>query len=198
MHPRNSQWWFRCKQNYSTYLDNVNTRIVEFGSYNINGTLRDDIFDKYSQYIGVDWRSQDKYVDVVSLAHEVKLNQKFDAVISASMLEHDPHWADSLVNMVSLMEDDGIMALSWGAALNTIHCLAEAPDGLFHPLRAGLVINKLREHGLYVHEFGYEGLIFPNDEVNPSMGEVVLVAFKDVQYAVGEQSIGELVPEDVA
>jgi len=199
MHKRNEQWWNRCKNTYGIYLNNKASKIIEFGSYNINGSLR-DMFACHEFYLGIDWRPQTRYVDIVSLAHELKLDQKFDAVISASMLEHDPYWEKSLANMLSYMKDDGIMILSWGAALNAPHCLAEAPDGHFHSLKAGSVINKLRELGMYIHEFWYEGLLYPDPQNTyaTGMGEVALLAFKDAKYARGEQTINELLPEDRA
>lgn len=197
MHYRNELWWKHCKEKYSKYLNNKNSKMIEFGSYNINGSIK-DIFTEHSEYLGIDWRPQEGYVDIVSLAHELSIDHKFNVVLSASMLEHDPYWDKSLSNMLSLMEDDGIMLLSWGAALNSPHCFAESPDGLFHGLKAGLLIRKLEELGMYIHEFRYEGLFCPNlsDTTYNGMGEVVLVAFKNKEYSTGDKEIDFLLDED--
>jgi len=91
------------------------------------------------------------------LAHEVPFGpETFDTVVSASMLEHDPHWMKSLNKMVGVMKQDGIFVISWGAGLNGPHGLDEAPDGRFHALKASYVINLLEIFGLYIHEFQYE------------------------------------------
>jgi SAM-dependent methyltransferase len=180
--------------------------VVEFGSYNINGSIRD--WCSCSDYTGVDWIAG-PCVDLVSLAHEVLFPpETFDTVLSASMLEHDPYWEWSIGKMIEVMKPDGILAISWGAAKNPPHHFETAPDGKFHALRAGLVLDLLQKFSLYIHEFQYERSIcfasgddeFINIHAKPNpaygMGEVILVAFKDKMYASGEQMIEPLIDED--
>ena len=152
MHIANSIFWKYVSNNFSPYF---NDDILEFGSYNINGTIK-DYFNKSKNYVGIDWR-EGPCVDVVGLAHEIKFDYKARAVFSASMLEHDPFWRKSLKNMINHLTDDGILVLTWGSAKNDIHCLPEAPDGKFHSLKAELVMNFLTENGFTIHTAVYDG-----------------------------------------
>jgi SAM-dependent methyltransferase len=149
-------------------------------------------------------------VDLVSLAHEVPFPpETFDTVLSASMLEHDPYWERSIKKMVETLKPDGLLGISWGAARNTPHEFATAPDGEFHALKAGLVLSLLKNLDIYIHEFQYERSITEQVKDDPSftvhrledpeygLGTVVLVAFKDKKYATGEQLINPLQEWDV-
>ena len=207
MHFENRLFWQRCSERYPRYFNDP-SKVIEFGSYNINGTIRD--WCKCSDYTGVDWIAG-PCVDLVSLAHQVPFGPRmFDTVLSASMLEHDPYWEWSLAKMIEVMKKDGILAISWGASRNPPHHFETAPDGKFHALKAGLALNLLQKLGLYIHEFQYERSIcfasgdeeFINIHARPNpmygKGEVVLIAFKDKENAVGEQIIEPLIDEDRA
>lgn len=151
MHVANKIFWKYIAEEFSDYF---NEDIIEFGSYNVNGTIR-DYFKNYKRYIGVDWRSG-PCVDVVGLAHEVKFDFKTKAILSASMLEHDPYWEKSLDNMINHLSPEGILVLTWGSAKNIMHYLEEAPDGKFHPLKAGEVINYLTLKNLKIYISVYD------------------------------------------
>lgn len=197
MHIANMKAWLYCKAKYAKYFSEVDN-IVEFGSHNVNGTIR-NLFSGYKKYIGIDWRAGPN-VDMVSLAHEAPLNDLFDTVASSSLLEHDPYWEKTIRKMVSSLKEDGCIMLSWGSALNPQHCHEHACDGLFHPLPVKSVTDLLEQLGVYVHELKYEGNIpgvLDEDCVsNRGMGEVVLIAFKDKKYALGDRNLDELTPED--
>jgi len=181
MHRANLLYWQHCAAKYARHFS-APSKAIEFGSYDINGSIR-QVFD-VEDYTGLDWRAG-PCVDVVSLAHEYDpRGQKYDTIVSASMLEHDPHWEESISNMVKMMKVDGILILTWGAGLNVEHCLEEAPDGKFHCLKAGKVLNLLERLGLYVHELRYERLFVDSNNLRvrwgaagDGMGEVGLVAF---------------------
>ena len=180
MHPANKLFWSNCKVRYPRYFEE-NNRVLEFGSYDINGSIR-PLFQS-RDYVGIDWRPGPN-VDHVSLAHNVRLSDA-DVVVSASMLEHDPYWAMSLETMVLHLRTEGLMILSWGAARNREHCLAEAPDGLFHALPAGRVLRQLQKLGMVVHEFWYESSLATMGFARNSdgTGEVGLVAFVQCSQA---------------
>lgn len=200
MHELNRRFWSMCSEKYPQYFHG-RPRVLEVGSLNVNGSLRDH-FEDITTYIGVDWRPG-PCVDVVSFAHEMEFDEPFNTVISASMLEHDPYWEDSIPKMVSLLRDDGALFLSWGAALNLVHCLIAGPDGKFHALPAGKVINLLTKMGLYIHEFRYESSFRSRRERRKrrkssggGRGEVGLVAFKDKSCATGESVIDMMLDAD--
>lgn len=189
MHEANKEFWRRTKALYPEFFSNRN--VIELGSMNICGTVR-DFFDD-CKYTGVDWR-EGAGVDVVSLVHDLNLGQRFDVVISASMLEHDPYWKLSLDKMVELLAPHGILLLSWGAAENVTHHEGTAPDGKFHSLPAGLVLRHLEERDIYVHQFVYEETLL--DGAGADAGCVALVAFKDPMLARGSRSVAELKASD--
>ena len=146
MHLANRIFWKYVSEELPSFF---NEDIIEFGSYNINGTIR-NYFKNCKRYIGVDWRSGN-CVDMVGLAHEVKFDFKARAILSASMLEHDPYWEKSLDNMINHLKADGILVLTWGAAKNRKHCLKESPDGGFHCLKVEKVVNYLTSRNLKIY-----------------------------------------------
>lgn len=71
--------------------------VVEMGSLNINGTVR-DFFDA-SYYLGVDV-GPGPDVDLVAQGQDVDLpDDHFDVAISAECFEHNPEWAATFANM---------------------------------------------------------------------------------------------------
>ena len=193
MHVANLAFWNYCKERYARYFSG-NVSVLEVGSFNVNGTVRQ--FFSVGKYVGVDWRAGEG-VDVVSFAHEMAL-EEFDCVISASMLEHDPYWMKSLSKMVQHLKKDGILLLSWGAALNLPHEFHTAVDGEFHPLPAKRVLDLLMVLGIHVQEFHYEGNLFPELIAPPLLGngEVVLVGFLDPNL-LNNPELDELLAEDM-
>ena len=207
MHYENRLFWSRTVRQYPRYFQDP-SRVIEFGSLNINGSLRD--FFHVTDHVGIDWRPG-PCVDVVSLAHEAPFEaETFDTVLSASMLEHDPHWKESLDKMISVMKPEGILVLTWGAARNPRHHPEAAPDGGFHALKAGLVIEALKAAGIYIHVFQYERTLCLDYDDEPfkeahrvrenplyGMGETVLIGFKDKAQASGPRILEDLMPEDM-
>lgn len=192
MHMANRLFWARCATRYPRHFTSP-ARVVECGSYDVNGSIRD--YFTATNYVGVDWRPGPG-VDLISLTHELTFPPaSFDAVVSASMLEHDPYWEQSLAKMVELMKPDGILIITWGSALNGVHELGTAPDGQFHALPAGRAIRALRNLGIHVREFQYERTILREAgiEDGTGRGEVALVGFK---VPVEPVQIDDLLPED--
>lgn len=179
MHQANREWWKYCEEKYNKYFHGQ-VDVIEFGSFNVNGTLRDH-FPNPKSYIGVDWR-EGPCVDLVSFASEVNFDdhRKFDTVISSSMLEHDSQWQNSLANMARQLKENGIMILSWGSSKCKPHCVKHhAVDHKFHPLPAGLVIDFLSEVcELHINEFSYETRFGGNDEY------ACLVVFRNIRNAM--------------
>jgi hypothetical protein len=85
-------------------------RILEIGSYDVNGTIR-SLFAGSSEYVGIDL-TEGPGVDVVSFGHEYTADAPFDAAISGECFEHDPHWVDTLTNMIGLTRPGGLVAFT--------------------------------------------------------------------------------------
>lgn len=105
-HLQQQQFFDRVKESYPEHFKGIS--VVDFGSLDINGSLKDMFVDCH--YTGVDIRPG-KNVDVVCMAHRF-VGEPVDTVVSGEMLEHDEHWLESLLNMYALLKDGGLMAIS--------------------------------------------------------------------------------------
>lgn len=86
-------------------------RILEIGSYDVNGTIRNS-FAAASEYVGVDL-DKGPGVDRVGYGHEVAdPDGSMDVTISGECFEHDPHWRDTFANMVRLTRPGGLVAFT--------------------------------------------------------------------------------------
>jgi SAM-dependent methyltransferase len=87
----------------------VNRRVLEIGSYNVNGTVRD--FFEGCDYTGIDV-FPGPCVDVVCSGHEYTA-EPFDVVISCEMFEHNPHWQQTLNNIAfNLLKPGGLFVMT--------------------------------------------------------------------------------------
>jgi hypothetical protein len=74
-----------------------NSKVLEVGSLDINGTVRDFFTD--CDYTGVDL-SEGPGVDVVGQGQELTYPDNFfDFSVSAECFEHNPFWAETFINM---------------------------------------------------------------------------------------------------
>lgn len=86
-------------------------RIIEIGSYDVNGTVR-TIFTGAAEYVGVDL-TPGPGVDLVGFGHEVDhATASYDVAISGECFEHDPFWIRTLSNMVRLTRPGGLVAFT--------------------------------------------------------------------------------------
>jgi SAM-dependent methyltransferase len=80
-------------------------RVLEIGSYDINGTIRDLFTD--CDYTGLDL-CEGKGVDVVESGSTYYSKNKFDTIISCEALEHDINWIDTIINSIRLLKPNGL------------------------------------------------------------------------------------------
>ena len=204
MHPFNRHFWKYASERYSRWFNHP-SRVLECGSLNINGSIREHFHVK--EYVGLDWRPGPD-VDCVSLVHNAPFGTAtFDTIASASMLEHDPHWRMSVTKMAELMKLDGIMILTWAAALANPHELQSAPDGAYHGLKAEELFRHVGAIGLYIHQFQYERTVY-NQQSPEQLGfteltggyygldYAVLVAFHSPAHVVGFRMIDPFMDAD--
>ncbi len=136
-------------------------RVVEFGSYDINGTPR-PFFEPGTDYRGLDWRAGPA-VDVVCIAHEYSPLGKFDTVISTSMLEHDPHWEASLRRMVHVLKPGGSLLVTAAGVGFPVHELHTAPPALgVENHYRGITVKDVVENVLFLRDF--EEVVAEEDE----------------------------------
>lgn len=106
-------------------------RVVEIGSYDLNGSAREVLQPGTASYVGVDWR-EGPGVDVVSLGHayQPEPGQWFDVAVSCQALEHDPHWRATLARLVKLVaspDRDGWVIVTCAGPGYVPHELDTAP-----------------------------------------------------------------------
>lgn len=91
-------------------------RVLEIGSYNVNGSARDVIIPYGPcEYVGVDQQEQAGYVDLVLGAEEVAGYfgmESFDVVVSTEMLEHAKDWKGAVESMKSVLKPGGLLVLT--------------------------------------------------------------------------------------
>lgn len=94
-HPEQRVFFEQTKERFPQYFKDV--YVLEVGSLNINGTVR-DFFDA-AHYLGVDV-AEGQGVDLVSAGQDLKFPDNwFDVAVSAECFEHNPQWLETFINM---------------------------------------------------------------------------------------------------
>lgn len=105
-HAEQLTWVTNLKTQFPDFF--VNKRVLEVGSLNINGSIRQFFTD--CDYTGIDiGPGQD--VDVVCSGHEFDA-PSFDVAASCECFEHNPFWAQTFLNMWRLLKPDGLLFMS--------------------------------------------------------------------------------------
>jgi SAM-dependent methyltransferase len=96
-HPEQREFFEQVKAEFPDWFTGS---VLEIGSLNINGTVR-DFFDA-TEYVGVDV-SAGEGVDVVARGQELDYaDSSFDVAVSAECFEHNPYWFETFENMVRM------------------------------------------------------------------------------------------------
>lgn len=106
-HPEQRNFMISVKKRFPDKF--INTRVVDFGSLDLNGNNR-YLFDRPKEYIGIDI-GPGPNVDIVCRAHEYA-GEGFDVAISSEMLEHDEYWEKSIQSMINCVKPGGIVVFS--------------------------------------------------------------------------------------
>jgi SAM-dependent methyltransferase len=101
----------KIKNELPQYFDNI--RVIDCGSYDVNGNIR-DVFTN-CEYVGVDNHPGPNVDWAIPLHHidtpTVRVN-KYDTVVSCEMLEHDYYWERSLKKMYSILKPNGLLLIT--------------------------------------------------------------------------------------
>ncbi|MDR3521514.1 MAG: methyltransferase domain-containing protein [Acidocella sp.] len=88
----------------------IGQRVLEIGSLDINGTIREHFAD--CAYTGLDVGAGPG-VDVVCQGQDYAApDASFDTVISCEVMEHNPHWRETFANMVRLCRPGGLVLMT--------------------------------------------------------------------------------------
>lgn len=120
-------------------------RVLEFGSYDVNGTTR-QFFDEPAAYIGVDHRAGPG-VDIVTKFHDLFwTGAEFDVFVCCNTLEHDPHWMLSLTNGFKYLRPGGLFLFTvpHGYPEHEMECSPE--KGYYQNIKSGDLFERM-PHG---------------------------------------------------
>lgn len=97
-HQQQRDFFLKLQRENPEAFDNVD--VIEIGSLDINGTVRD--FFNANRYVGVDV-GPGKGVDLVANGEDVDFpDNSFDVAVSAECFEHNPQWEATFLNMVRM------------------------------------------------------------------------------------------------
>jgi SAM-dependent methyltransferase len=106
-HKEQGDYIASVKQRYPSFFNGG--RVLEIGSLNINGTVRE--YFNADKYIGVDV-GEGPGVDVVTSGHKYDSSELFDCAISCECFEHNPYWLKTFINMVRLTRKGGLVVFT--------------------------------------------------------------------------------------
>lgn len=120
-----------------------NKRVLEYGSYDVNGTIR--VLFENCEYIGIDFRPG-PHVDVVSMAHEYYPPWQADVVITMEMLEHDAMYTASLASMVGALKRGGSLIVTTASPHRPSHYMEGASSpGWYMGLAVSDIIDSIED-----------------------------------------------------
>lgn len=152
MHTAVMTYFSSLKKNHPDLF--VERKVLEVGSRNINGSIR-DLFSE-CEYIGIDQEGGNG-VDVVSLIHEYedKPNGYFDIIVSTSSFEHDPYWNESVKRCIELVREGGTIAFHWAGPGTKEHFSPTPGDKYYYENRSVYEIRDIMEEWAAWREIWY-------------------------------------------
>jgi len=84
--------------------------VLEVGSLNINGSVRDFFID--SIYTGIDVSEGNDVDLVVNGENYAVLANSMDVVISCECFEHNPEYEKTFINMIRVLKRDGLLIMT--------------------------------------------------------------------------------------
>ena len=100
-------------------------RILEIGSYDVNGSVRELFTDSIS-YIGADL-IEGPGVDLVKSGHEIDLeSNSFDLTLSCECFEHNPYWLETFQNMIRMTKPGGLVVFTCASSYRLEHGTARS------------------------------------------------------------------------
>lgn len=96
---------------FSSHLRNLSAgHVLEFGSLNVNGSVR-DYYPQALSWWGVDIIGG-QGVDEIQDAADWRSHRRFDVVVCAEVFEHTPRWSEIVINMHRHLVDGGLLLAS--------------------------------------------------------------------------------------
>ena len=106
-HQQQRDFIKKTKDHFPECFEGGHLNVLEVGSLNINGTVRD--FFAAENYLGLDL-IEGKDVDLVRSGNEYDAPDNFfDTIISTECFEHDKHWKETFQNMYRMTKVGGMV-----------------------------------------------------------------------------------------
>ena len=105
MHKEASDYVFKTFHEWRG--DRTSLKILEVGSYNINGSVRDFLRPFSLEYVGID-PNDGPNVDVVASGEEYVHAGYFDVVVTTETFEHAPNWKTVVQKSYENLADGGV------------------------------------------------------------------------------------------
>lgn len=105
MHAEVLQWVDYAFKSHSRKSSDV--RVLEFGSLDINGSVRSILQPVSALYVGVDMQAGPG-VDVVEDATMYQSDEKFDVVVCCEVFEHTHAWREIIDNAYDFLVEGGL------------------------------------------------------------------------------------------
>ena len=113
-------------------------RVVEVGSQDVNGTLRDAL-PRGCEYIGIDMARLGRNVDLVSLGTHIALpDGTADLTVASSTFEHDPLFWMTFLELCRITKRDGFIYLAIRAYEMASSTVTRSIAGAFIPMQPRL------------------------------------------------------------
>ena len=131
MHPEQQIFCLEVKMKFPSWPNPSpfhKAKVLDCGSMDINGTNR-FLFSHECEYTGIDCELG-RNVTIKSLIHEFDApDESYDTIICTEVLEHDPHWKESLRNMYRMLKRRGLLIITCATGDRPIHGTADqCPD----------------------------------------------------------------------
>lgn len=129
-HPSQREFVERVRDKFPEFFDLC--RVLEVGSRNVNGTVRDLFSDCH--YTGIDCHGG-KMVDIVTVAHEFRPGEEsiYDTVISCEAFEHDPHLRQTIDMIHRVLRPGGLFVATWASDQREEHGTTRTGDDAWGP-----------------------------------------------------------------
>lgn len=94
--------------------------VLEFGSLDINGSVRSILGPRSTRYVGID-PAYGKGVDIVADAAVFRDIEQFDVVVCCEVFEHTPKWPQIVSNAHRNLNDGGLFIATMAGDGRTPH-----------------------------------------------------------------------------
>lgn len=110
-HPEQKEFIIKVRERFLSYF--IGRKVLEIGSLDINGTVRDYFTD--CDYLGIDLGPGPGVDQVVESGHLFDSNELYDVTISTECFEHNPYWKETFANMIELTQPSGLVIFTCAA-----------------------------------------------------------------------------------